>query len=224
MKKLSKTQILTARGAMILGATVGTAAILGMAGTGPINDRLYVGTLDIRTPPAAVTYELDSALSQLADARVELARARRLIDYSTKYNIPADLAATIYDIANDVDLDPELAFRIVNHESSFTTRAVSSAGAFGLAQVQPRTARFYVPDITSEQLFDREINLRIGFQYLQDLRSAFNDDLPLALIAYNRGPARLRDLLAGGEEPWNGYASRILDGYEPADAESGTLQ
>ena len=35
---------------------------------------------------------------------------------------------------------------------------------------------------------------------------------------------RLRQLLASGQAPWNGYASTILDGYEPAESEIGTLQ
>lgn len=222
--KLSKTQILTMRGGLILAGALGTAALLGMAGApNPGIGSLYLGTLDLRET-APVALELDSTRTALAEAHAELERARRLIDYSAKYNIPADLAATIYDIANEEGLDPELAFRIVNHESGFVERAVSSAGALGLAQVQVPTARFYIPDITAEQLFDRETNLRIGFRYLGELLKAFDGDLPLALIAYNRGPARLRELLAGGVAPWNGYASRILDGYEPAEEETGTLQ
>ncbi len=106
-----------------------------------------------------------------------------------------------------------MAFRVVNIESSFNPRALSRAGARGLAQVMHGTAVYYQRDIAPEDLFDPETNLRIGFRYLADLIEDFDGNLPLALIAYNRGPARLRSLLAAGTTPWNGYASTVLDGY-----------
>ncbi|MBW8056242.1 MAG: lytic transglycosylase domain-containing protein, partial [Nitrospira sp.] len=104
-------------------------------------------------------------------------------------------------------------------ESRFNPRAISSAGALGLAQVMPKTARMFVPDLTDEELFDAELNLRIGFRFLHQMLQKYSGDLSLALLAYNRGPARLQQLLASGLDPRNGYASLVLEGYLPDDGD-----
>lgn len=210
--RLSNTQRLTARGAGILVGSVALATFLGVVAKAPATTTgIYAGTLML--PGPGLELELDSTRDALAAAQQELKRARVLINYSARYNIGADLAAMVYDVATEEGVDPELAFRIVNHESRFDPRAVSRAAAYGLAQVQLPTARFYQPDITAEDLFTPELNLHIGFRYLNELLTQFDGDLQFALIAYNRGPGRLRQLLAGGISPWNGYARSILDGY-----------
>lgn len=212
--RLAATQRLAARGLAILAGTVFLAAGLGAAGArSDENDRIYLGTFEF-SGMGDLEAALDSTKIELAEAQAELERARSLIDYSARFNIPANLAALIYDTAEKEGVDPEVGFRLVYVESRFNPRARSTAGALGLAQVLPTTARFFVPGITETELYDPETNLRIGFRYLHELLDAFEDDLPLALIAYNRGPSRLRELLAGGQEPWNGYASSVLDGYE----------
>lgn len=211
--QLSNTQRLTARGGVILLGAVALATVLGIVARAPgVTRPLYAGTL-VFPVAEALELELDSTRDALAAAQSELERARVLINYSARYNVGADLAALVYDVAIEEKIDPELAFRIVNHESAFDPRAVSHASAYGLAQVRLPTARFYQPDITAKDLFEPELNLHIGFRYLSELLTQFDGDLQLALIAYNRGPARLRSLLAGGIPPWNGYAQSILDGY-----------
>lgn len=152
----------------------------------------------------------------------ELERARELIHYSSRYRIPADMAALIYDTAVEEKIDPKVGFQLVKVESAFDTRAVSAAGALGLAQVMPNTARYFKPDLRDEELFDRELNLRLGFRYLHDLIVTFEGDLKLALIAYNRGPGRLRQLIAGGVAPWNGYARSVLGGVTGYDTQPAT--
>jgi soluble lytic murein transglycosylase-like protein len=126
------------------------------------------------------------------------------------------MATLIHDIALREGIDPDLAYRLVKIESAFNPRAVSSAGAIGLAQVMPATARFYDRSITTARLMDPETNLRIGFRYLRYLLDRFDWDLRLALLAYNRGPGRVGQLLARGEDPGNGYATSITRGYQPA--------
>lgn len=213
----ARTQRLTAGGAVILGGTLLLASGLGILfqSSTPGDGGVYAGTVHLREL-TVLEGTLDSTRTELATAQEELRRARRLIGYSARYNIPADLAASIYDHAAEAGIDPELGFRLVRVESRFNPRAVSRAGAYGLAQVQLATARYYVRDITADDLFDRDVNLGIGFRFLSDLLKQFDGDLRLALIAYNRGPARLRGLLAGGIPPWNGYASSVLDGYDPS--------
>jgi soluble lytic murein transglycosylase-like protein len=132
--------------------------------------------------------------------------------YSTTYQIPADMAELIYETALREGLDPDLAFRLVKLESEFKPKARSGAGAVGLAQVQLATAKHYEPGLTVERLYDPATNLRIGFRFLRDLLGYYGD-VKLALLAYNRGPTRVKQLLDAGRDPRNGYASRIMQGY-----------
>ncbi|MFQ5889457.1 MAG: transglycosylase SLT domain-containing protein [Gemmatimonadota bacterium] len=134
--------------------------------------------------------------------------------YSARYGIPADLAASVYDIALAEGLAPDTAFRLVEIESSFRQRAVSEAGAIGYTQIKPSTARSLDPSVTERDLFERETNLRLGFRYLRQLLEQFDGDMRLALLAYNRGPSRLEALLQMGRDPANGYARVVLGGGE----------
>ena len=99
-------------------------------------------------------------------------------------------------------------------ESSFRGTARSSMDALGYTQVQLATARFYDPDVTEKQLFERETNLRIGFRFLKELVVRFDHDTHLALLAYNRGPAKVDEILAAGGDPANGYSDAVLKGYD----------
>ncbi|HEU5041106.1 MAG TPA: transglycosylase SLT domain-containing protein [Gemmatimonadales bacterium] len=158
--------------------------------------------------------QLESARGDAALMRLELERARAIMESSTKYQIPADLAADIHDIAIGEGIDPALGFQLVKIESSFRSTARSSMDALGYTQIQLATARFYDADVTEKQLFDRETNLRLGFRFLKDLLVKFDHDTHLALLAYNRGPAKVAEIIAGGGDPANGYSELVLDGYE----------
>ncbi len=140
-----------------------------------------------------------------------------IIDYSTHYDIAADLSAAIYDIALAEGVDPALAFRLVKTESNFHAKAKSKVGALGFTQVLPSTARLYEPGLTTQQLYDRNTNLRLGFRYLRDLLERYEGTpeakLRLALLAYNRGPSKVQELLDAGRDPQNGYATHIMKGY-----------
>lgn len=142
-------------------------------------------------------------------ARHEMARLQSVISYSEAYDIPADLAAAIYRVARAENLDPDMAFRLVQIESGFRQRAVSPIGAVGYTQLLPSTAAWLEPGITEERLFDRDTNLRLGFRYLRSMLDRY-DDPQLALLAYNRGPGVVQAMLARGEDPRNGFAGRIL--------------
>jgi soluble lytic murein transglycosylase-like protein len=130
----------------------------------------------------------------------------------SRYGISQPLAADIHDAAVGADIDPELGFGLVNTESTFKPGAVSNVGARGLTQVMPRTARWLEPGIRADDLFDREVNLRLGFNYLRNLIDKYEGDVRLALLAYNRGPGTVDRLLAGGTDPDNGYADKVLNG------------
>jgi soluble lytic murein transglycosylase-like protein len=160
----------------------------------------------------SLTQQLEATRGELAVARLQLERANAIIDYSGRYNIPAPLAAAIYDVALSEGVDPSLAFPLVRLESGFNPKAQSKVGAIGLTQVLPSTARLYEPGLTVQQLYDRDTNLRLGFRYLRDLLDRYGANLRLALLAYNRGPGRVEELLGAGKDPQNGYATTVMKG------------
>jgi soluble lytic murein transglycosylase-like protein len=158
--------------------------------------------------------QLAAAHGEMDLMRIQLDRANAIMDNSAKYQIPADLAASIYDVALSEGIDPALGFQLVKIESSFKADARSPMGAIGYTQLQVATARFYEPGVTERTLMtDREMNLRVGFRFLKDLLGKFDHDPHLALLAYNRGPAKVADILAQGGDPTNGYSDAVLKGY-----------
>jgi hypothetical protein len=208
-------RMLLVRGGLLLV----TAAVVGtLAGW----TRGVRATDSVKSPDAGfVARRIGSLGDQLAAVhgemdlmRIQLDRANAIIDNSAKYQIPADLAASIYDVALSEGIDPALGFQLVKIESNFKANARSSMGAIGYTQLQVATARFYEPGVTERALMtDREMNLRVGFRFLKDLLGKFDHDTHLALLAYNRGPAKVADILAQGGDPTNGYSDAVLEGY-----------
>lgn len=159
--------------------------------------------------------KFDRAQGELRLVQAELRRSLAITAYASRYHISESLAGAIYDTAVEETIDPALAFRLVQVESQFTRHARSSASALGYTQVQLATARAYDHDVTEAQLYDRDTNLRMGFRYLKDLLQMFDGDMHLALLAYNRGPGRVEQILAEGGDPRNGYAGAIMRRARP---------
>ena len=104
--------------------------------------------------------------------------------------IPAEEAAALIDAAAEKEgLDRDLLHALIEQESAFLPCAVSRKGALGLMQLMPATAaQFGV-----ENPFDPKENLDAGARFLGLLLTRFDRVLPLALGAYNAGPARVEE-------------------------------
>lgn len=196
---------------VVRGGTLLAGAILVVALGGWT--RLRAGdTADVGFGRGTAARQLDDVKGEMAMAQLQLERANRIVAYSARYQIPADLASSIYDIALAEGIPPQMAFQLVKVESNFTRTARSAAGAIGYTQVQLATARFYEPEVDETRLMDRETNLRIGFRFLKSLMRQYDGDPALALVAYNRGPGRVNEILDAGGNPANGYAELVLKG------------
>jgi hypothetical protein len=165
--------------------------------------------------------QLNGTQGELELIKLELERTSAILENSARFQIPADLAEDIYDIALSEGIDPALGFRLVKVESGFKATARSNMHAYGYTQLQVPTARFYDPDVTAKDLYDRETNLRIGFRFLRDLLEQFDHDMELALVAYNRGPGKVAGILATGGDPANGYAEAVMEGWTPLGGAAG---
>ncbi len=208
-KKLGSVGAAARRSATTL-AIIGFAFTLGFAiASGPdsvaANVRL---TQQLGSSRALLT----AREGELELAKLELSRVNAVMENSRRYRIPADLAASIYDIAVSEGIDPGIAYSLVNVESEFFHRAVSPVGALGLTQVMPATGRMLQPGLERADLFDPQTNLRLGFRFLRELLVRYHGDVDLALHAYNRGPTVVDNILQKGGNPANGYADAVLKG------------
>lgn len=96
---------------------------------------------------------------------------------------PADYRAMARQIAQEEGVDPDLFSAQIGAESNFNPAAKSKAGAIGLAQLMPGTAKELGADP-----YNPESNLRGGARYLKQNLDRFNGNVPKALAAYNAGP------------------------------------
>ena len=215
-ERLSATQRLTLHGIGIVAAVLllgGLAGTWGPQAIAAADDGLgYTGTA-IRSQFRHLRQSLDASEGELEITRMELQRLERILEFSKRYQVAADLSEVVYETALQQGIDPELAFRLVQLESRFQVRAHSRAGAIGLAQVQLETAKYYDAGITLDGLYDPATNVRIGLRFLRDLLNKYGD-VEMALLAYNWGPSRLKQLLSEGRDPRNGYAASIMQGYQ----------
>ena len=84
----------------------------------------------------------------------------------------------------------EMVKAVIQTESDWNHKAVSTSGALGLMQILPKTAmsEFQTP---KEDLFDPYVNVTVGIKYLSKLNKQFND-LDATLTAYSHGPTVTR--------------------------------
>jgi len=94
-------------------------------------------------------------------------------------------SAVVDQTAKRFGIEPALLHAVIAVESGYDPKAVSRRGAGGLMQLMPETAKRY----GVANVFDPVDNLRGGAQYLAELLKMFENDLQLALAAYNAGEA-----------------------------------
>lgn len=113
-------------------------------------------------------------------------------------------------------VDKSLIMSVIKQESSFNPKAVSSAGAMGLMQLMPGTAR----DMGVDNPFDIEQNIDGGTRYLSSMLDMYANSKELALSAYNAGPGTLKSRGVDSKEeisklPYEtkDYVSKVMKYY-----------
>lgn len=123
---------------------------------------------------------------------------------------PTDLPTLLNQAGAEHHLDPDLLASVVRAESGGHVRVVSRAGAQGLMQLMPGTAK----DLGVQNSFAPQQNVAGGTTYLDALLMYYHDNLALALAAYNAGPAAVNRY--GGIPPYaetRRYVERVIHDY-----------
>ena len=106
---------------------------------------------------------------------------------SLKTHLPKETVMRIVaEEALDVGIDPKLALAVAHVESNFSTHALSSAGARGVMQIMPATAREEF-GVSPERLYNPRLNARLGSLFIKQLLDTYGGRLDIALSHYNGG-------------------------------------
>ncbi|OFW98816.1 MAG: hypothetical protein A3D94_05225 [Alphaproteobacteria bacterium RIFCSPHIGHO2_12_FULL_66_14] len=161
---------------------------------------------------AAACLALAATLSPLILAPLTPVRAQPKSESTAAANPSvADICRTLAQAAADNALPEEFFTRLIWQESRFNPGAVSPAGAQGIAQFMPGTAKMR----GLIDAFEPLQALRESASYLSELRTTFRGNLGLAAAAYNAGPAQVEAWLAGRSRlPFETQAYlRIITGH-----------
>lgn len=201
--------------AMVGAATPLAMSRLGGLRTDPSHEQTVAAATGVKPLSDAVVGNAWRAAAEGIDAGKTTARDTMIADKVERYSelgLDRELAESIYDIALESDIDPDMAFGLVRTESEFKPTAKSHVGAIGLTQLMPATARWMKPGVTVSDLHQPDVNLRIGFKYLRELIDKYDGNERMALLAYNRGPGTVDRVLERGGDPDNGYAEAVITG------------
>ncbi|MGG0410541.1 lytic transglycosylase domain-containing protein [Peribacillus simplex] len=100
---------------------------------------------------------------------------------ATNYDHIISQAASLYN------LPEKLIMSVIKQESNFNPEATSYAGATGLMQLMPATAKSLGVDVAT----DPEQNIMGGSKYLSQMMTRYDGDIRVALAAYNAGPGNV---------------------------------
>ena len=136
-----------------------------------------------------------------------------LPDEARRLYYPLEYQEPIRTWAKTNQLPTYLVFGIIRQESAFDANAQSWAGARGLMQLMPATARELAVKNgipwRADLLADPATNVRLGTTYFRQVFSMFNENLELSLAGYNGGPYRIKRLW---QESGQGEIDRFLEG------------
>lgn len=188
-----------------------TLIMLALCAVQPVWANIYAssaddGTVNLSNVPAGGDYAILVPAPQQT-APMESSRKSRP-EFANK----AQFDGIIAEIARIYGLDSALLHAVISVESRYSPTAISRKGAAGLMQLMPMTAKRY--GVTDS--FDPVQNLHGGARHLRYLLKIFNNDISLALAAYNAGEgsvAKHGNRIPPFPETVN-YVPRVLDFYQ----------
>ena len=183
-------------------------------------------TADMDTQQLKAAAKLAEQLGWHDQAIFTLAKTGYWDDLELRF--PMEYADLVEANANLHDIDIAWVFAVMRQESAFMDDARSHAGAMGLMQLMPATARSVARQMLKRkpprrnELFEPDTNIALGSAYLKQMKGKLGDSAVLATAAYNAGPHRVARWLPARTLPadiWiellpfdetRGYLRRVL--------------
>lgn len=128
-------------------------------------------------------------------------------------NVSGNIMDAVENASEKYGVDKKLILSVIKQESGFDKNAVSGAGAEGLMQLMPSTAK----ELGVSDPFNAQENVDGGTKYLSELLNMYGNNKELALASYNAGPNAVKN--AGGDAaklPYEtqNYVKSIMKDYE----------
>lgn len=133
-----------------------------------------------------------------------------LTKMSTSSAAPSEYSDIIKAAAEKYQIPEKLISSVIKVESNFNANATSHAGASGLMQLMPSTAR----SLGVTNIFNPTDNIMGGAKYLSQMLSKYDGNIKLALAAYNAGPGNVDKY--GGIPPFKetqNYVNKVTQNY-----------
>jgi len=123
-------------------------------------------------------------------------RTQQMHDFALRY--PTPYREVLGSYTRQLDLDEAWVYALVRQESRFSAEARSNAGALGLMQLMPTTARSVarrlgIPGVNRNSVHTVDTNISLGTYHLRELMDGLENHPVLASAAYNAGQGRARD-------------------------------
>ena len=155
----------------------------------------------------------------------------KIDDIIMKKLYPLKYSEYVEKYAKEYNIDKYMVYAIIKAESNFNENAKSSSDAIGLMQIMEitaiETARKMNLEVTEEDLFKPDLNINIGLKYFTYLLNQYDNNYPLAIIAYNAGMGNVDAWIKDGTikedgtdienvpfKETNNYVRKILRDYE----------
>jgi len=133
----------------------------------------------------------------------------QIVNKSIKFNAPGQAYESISRWSRAFNLDLDFMLALGKHESNFYQWKQGRNKEVGIMQVKLIAAQDIISDITEGELWEIDTNIMIGCNYFRMLLDRYNGDYRLAATAYNRGPGSVDLAIRRGNDPTNGYYSRV---------------
>lgn len=168
------------------------------------NSLYYNGTSPVYTPSSVLSNYVNN-YNNLTSSTINPQVGTKSVSSNTNYDAIIKKASETYGIPE------KLIKSVIKQESGFNNNATSSAGAGGLMQLMPATAKY----LGVSNVYDAEQNIMGGTKYLKQLSNKFNGNYNLMLAAYNAGPGNVTKY--GGIPPFKetqNYVNNIMSTYK----------
>ncbi|MFW5661877.1 MAG: lytic transglycosylase domain-containing protein [Oceanicaulis sp.] len=192
----------------------------------PVKAMRLLGEIDSDYFFRVFTYHYDDVMetdieqAMLADLALDFLRVRQAVRAAKAGRMQgmvlAERAYPVIDLPANAPIVPEaaLTYSVIRQETEFDPQAVSGAGARGLMQMMPATARQTARQLQVPYSFhwltdDPDYNLTLGMAHLEEVVTDYDGSLVMALAAYNAGGHRVRRWVANYGDPRTGVIDPI---------------